>query len=80
MFVYFDAYADDTFFMRYALGDGVKSPYSSEIKVNTTEQAAPKKYNYAAHAYPSFDESGKTLFLSWSYAGAYNRQALVTFK
>ncbi|MCJ1313584.1 hypothetical protein MMC25_007263 [Agyrium rufum] len=67
----------DTFFIRYALGDGVKSAWSDQIRFCGTTQGT--EYNYAGHAYPSFDPSGKTLLLSYSYNGAYNHQSLFTF-
>ena len=37
-------------------------------------------FNYAGHAYPGYDQTGKTLLLSWTYEGEHTKMAQVTFK
>ncbi|KAL1600803.1 hypothetical protein SLS60_007191 [Paraconiothyrium brasiliense] len=81
MVVYFNTFADSTFYMRYALEGTVTGKWSDEIKLAATQPGTGlQPYNYAGHAYPSFGESGKELILSYTMAGgALTNMMKVTF-
>ncbi|KAJ4304694.1 hypothetical protein N0V90_000221 [Kalmusia sp. IMI 367209] len=83
MVVYFNSFADSTFYMRYALEGTVTGKWSEEIKLFATQPGTGpgETYNYAGHAYPTFDASGKTLTLSYTMAGgALTDMLKVTFE
>jgi hypothetical protein len=81
MAVYFNSFADSTFYMRYALDGTVTGMWSDEIKLAVTQPGTGlQPYNYAGHAYPSFGASGKELVLSYTMAGgALTDMMKVTF-
>ncbi|KAK7183176.1 hypothetical protein DPSP01_011441 [Paraphaeosphaeria sporulosa] len=82
MVVYFNTFADSTFYMRYALEGTVTGKWSDEIKLAVTQPGlGPQPYNYAGHAYPTFGQSGKELVLSYTMAGgALTDMLKVTFE
>jgi hypothetical protein len=77
-FIYFDNFANSIFYMRYSLDGDVTGTWSDQITLYETTPVS-NKFNYAAHAYPGYDESGKTVLLSWTYGGYQTKMATVTF-
>ena len=71
-------FADSTFYMRYALDGIIEGRWSDEMTLHAPP--AGQQFNYAGHAYPSFDPSGKTLLLSWTFEGNFTRMARVVFE
>lgn len=70
MVVYFNVFADSTFYMRYALEGTVTGKWSDEVKLFATQPGTgAQPYNYAGHAYPTFGGNGKELVLSYTMAG-----------
>ena len=58
MIIYFDGWADSTFFYRYSLNGHVTGNWSdAEVLYKTSPSSSV--YNYAGHAYPGYDESGE---------------------
>ncbi|KAF2814104.1 uncharacterized protein BDZ99DRAFT_231473 [Mytilinidion resinicola] len=79
IFIYFNGYADSTFRMRYSLSGKVYGPYSDEQVLYKTSVPSGQNYNYAGHAYPSWDASGKTVTLSWTISGTTTKMAKVSW-
>ena len=68
---------DSKFFIRYSVNGQVTGPWSDP---QTLYQTIPgTQINYAGHAYPSYDPSGKTLLLTWTYEGKYTQMSTITF-
>ncbi|MCJ1241857.1 hypothetical protein MMC14_009863 [Varicellaria rhodocarpa] len=76
--VYFDGFPDNTFRFRYSLDGQVTGAWSDQMDLYETVQG--NTFNYAGHAYPGYDQTGKTLLLSWTYEGEHTKMAQVTFK
>ncbi|KAI4150402.1 MAG: hypothetical protein LQ340_004104 [Diploschistes diacapsis] len=77
--VYFNA-LPGTFRLRYALEGRVEGKWSEAMELLDTEAGTKVPYNFAGHAYPGYDESGKTLLLSWTYEGNWTRMTRVRFE
>ncbi|MCJ1413770.1 hypothetical protein MMC32_000095 [Xylographa parallela] len=80
--VYFNGLPDNTFYVRYALDGWVAGRWSAEQVLYVTAPAPHDPgdpFNYAGHANPSWDPSGRTLGLSWSYGGAWTQVATVSW-
>ena len=77
--IYFDDFVDNIFWLRYSYGDKITTGgWSDQIQLYVTTPASGK-YNYAGHAYPGYDPTGKTILLSWTYDGSQTGMAVVTF-
>lgn len=81
IFIYFDNFASNTFYMRYSTNGFVtgQDNWSDQVTLYETTPASSSQYNYAAHAYSGYDASGKTVLLSWTYGGGQTKLATVTF-
>ena len=79
IFIYFDMSASNTFYVRYSQNDTVTGIWSDQITLYTTTQSS-EIFNYAGHAYPGYDPSGKTVVLSWTYNLEQTKMARVTFE
>ncbi|MCJ1383282.1 hypothetical protein MMC17_006395 [Xylographa soralifera] len=80
--VYFNGLPDNTFYVRYALAGRVAGRWSDEQVLYVTAPAPNDPgdpFNYAGHANPTWDPSGRTLALSWSYGGAWTQVAVVSW-
>ena len=78
LFVYMDNWADNTFWLRYSTTGNVEGPWSEgQVLLKITPSSSV--FNYAGHAYPDLDGSGKTLLLSWTYGGEYTQMSTITF-
>jgi hypothetical protein len=87
LFIYFDNYADSTFYIRYSTSGTTSGPWSSAQVLYKTKPSS-SVYNYGAHAYwmpwSTTDANGEvgasnTVLLSWTYDGGYTQMAKVTF-
>jgi len=79
VFIYFNGYADSTFRMVYSLSGTVLGPWSTEQVLYKTSVPTGQNYNYAGHAYPTWDPTGKTVTLSWTINGSTTRMAKVAW-
>ena len=82
--VYFQGMPDNTFFIRYSLDGQVTGKWSEPqtLLVTTPSDDGEGKltpFNYAGHSYPSWDPTGKTLMLSWTFGSYWIRMARVTW-
>ncbi len=78
--IYFDDFVDNIFWLRYSKDGMVHTgQWSDQIQLFETTPYSSSKYNYAGHAYPGYDTTGKTVLLSWTYDGSQTAMATVTF-
>ena len=79
LLIYFVAELDSTFHLQYSTTSRAEGPYSDPIKLFST---VPVKggFNYQGHAYGGYDETGKTVMLSWTYNDVTTKMAKVTFR
>ena len=77
--VYFNTFPG-TFRLRYSRDGRVEGKWSDAVELFDTTPGKKVPYNFAGHAYPGYDESGKTLLLSWTYDGNWTRMTRITFE
>lgn len=76
--VFTDAYIDGTFYISYSKSGTIVGPWSEPSIFYQTPNPS-SNFNYAGHAYPGFDLSGKTLLLSYTFGGLWTRFVRVTW-
>jgi hypothetical protein len=81
LLVFFDNEADDAVRISYSTTGTItgewtepKTVYSPPVPSQCTGNGA---YNYAMHAHPGLDTTGKTLVVSWSSCAAYVSMARI---
>lgn len=74
------------FFLSYSTSQSLTGPwttpellYETETDPNCEEYSPNYELNYAGHAYPLWDASGKTLLLSWSSCSAWVSMVELSF-
>ncbi|KIY69871.1 hypothetical protein CYLTODRAFT_442392 [Cylindrobasidium torrendii FP15055 ss-10] len=76
IFIYFNGYADSTFYVRYTVDGSLEGEWSDEqVLYKTTPSTSV--YNYGAHAFSAQDASGQSLVLSWTESGTTIKMARV---
>lgn len=77
LMVNFNSFADSKFYVRWSL-DGSLTKWSTAEELYASTPGAG--YNYAGHAYPDFDNTGKSLALSYTYqlkGGGYETHVVI---
>ncbi|KAL9052065.1 MAG: hypothetical protein Q9162_005636 [Coniocarpon cinnabarinum] len=85
MSVFTDGGVGGTFWMTYPMQGEITDRWSEPVELYTppapTETCdSGHQWNYAGHAYPDWDQSGKTLLLSWSSCESYIHMATVVWE
>ncbi|KAF2664414.1 hypothetical protein BT63DRAFT_429895 [Microthyrium microscopicum] len=77
---------DGTFRLMYSTNGNIAGPWSATAQDIYVTKGCPTSngnclvgYNYATHAYPDVDSTGKTLLLGWTYNGATTQFTTITF-
>ncbi|TVY36703.1 hypothetical protein LOCC1_G008731 [Lachnellula occidentalis] len=73
---------DNTFRVMYSTTEELTGAWSTTSTTLFTTggcKGCATPYNYATHAYPDVDSTGKTLLLGWTFDGAYTQFATVTW-
>ncbi|KAK3056483.1 hypothetical protein LTS18_011682 [Coniosporium uncinatum] len=81
--VFFDGLSPNgTFRLMYSTNGKITGPWSTYQNLYVTRgcSGCGVSYNYASHAYPGVDRTGKTLLLGWTFNGAYTQFTTVTFQ
>lgn len=76
--VFMDGWVDGSFQVVYSTNGQLTGPWSSPSTIYCPA-AASNTWNYAGHAYPAMDPTGKTLTLSYTYGNVWINVAKVTW-
>jgi len=84
MMVFMDSGVDGQFWFSYATNNNLAGPWTTPVSLWTPDVPAACKnqstpWNYAGHAHPGWDASGKTLLLSYSSCTQYVSFAKLTW-